>query len=185
MLSANCRPRSSICTRAHRRAAHSARRHRRCVRPANARWVCRSRVERPGPRRPDDTPSDFSLRCSAERSMPMNAAVREMLPPKRLICASRYSRSKISRASRSGSEMIRSVLAALRPTAKPAPLKSDGKQVGRNRFGGVVGGEDQQPLHDVAQLAHIARPVIGLQHRHRLVAQCRAWAGPMPPTAAS
>ena len=35
------------------------------------------------------TPSDFSLRCSAERSMPTNSAVREMLPPKRLIWATR------------------------------------------------------------------------------------------------
>src|SRR2546423_6411825 len=51
------------------------------------------------------TPSALSLRCSAERSMPTNSAVREMLPPKRLICASRYSRSKISRASRSGSDI--------------------------------------------------------------------------------
>jgi hypothetical protein len=34
-------------------------------------------------------PSDFSLRCSAERSMPMNSAVREMLPPNRLIWATR------------------------------------------------------------------------------------------------
>src|SRR5208282_1226068 len=47
-------------------------------------------------------PSDFSLRCRAERSMPMNAAVREILPPKRMIWASRYSRSNSSRASRSG-----------------------------------------------------------------------------------
>src|SRR5215218_5295185 len=30
-------------------------------------------------------PSAFSLRCSAERSMPMNEAVREMLPEKRRI----------------------------------------------------------------------------------------------------
>src|SRR5215467_7384534 len=52
------------------------------------------------------TPSDLSLRCNAERSMPTKAAVREMLPPKRVICASRYSRSKTSRASRSGSVMI-------------------------------------------------------------------------------
>jgi hypothetical protein len=37
----------------------------------------------------DPTPSDFSLRWSAERSMPMKAAVRLMLPPKRLICAIR------------------------------------------------------------------------------------------------
>lgn len=35
------------------------------------------------------TPSDFSLRWSAERSMPMNSAVFEMLPPKRLIWAIR------------------------------------------------------------------------------------------------
>jgi hypothetical protein len=37
--------------------------------------------------------------------MPTNSAVREMLPPKRLICASRYSRSKISRASRNGNDI--------------------------------------------------------------------------------
>ena len=38
--------------------------------------------------------------------MPTNSAVREMLPLKRLICAVRYSRSKTSRASRSGSDMM-------------------------------------------------------------------------------
>ncbi len=52
------------------------------------------------------TPRDFSLRCSADRSIPMNSAVREMLPPKRLICARRYSFSNSSRASRSGSAMM-------------------------------------------------------------------------------
>jgi hypothetical protein len=35
------------------------------------------------------TPSAFSLRCSAERSMPTNSAVREMFPEKRLIWAIR------------------------------------------------------------------------------------------------
>jgi hypothetical protein len=35
------------------------------------------------------TPSAFSLRCNAERSMPTNSAVREMLPEKRLIWAIR------------------------------------------------------------------------------------------------
>src|SRR4029450_3893041 len=30
------------------------------------------------------TPSAFSLRCSAERSMPTNSAVREILPEKRM-----------------------------------------------------------------------------------------------------
>src|SRR5450432_1602958 len=48
------------------------------------------------------TPSDFSLRCKAERSIPTKAAVREILPPNRVTWATRYSRSKTSRASRSG-----------------------------------------------------------------------------------
>src|SRR6266404_5667328 len=52
------------------------------------------------------TPSDLSLRWRAERSIPTKAAVREMLPPKRVTCANRYSRSNTSRASRSGSVMI-------------------------------------------------------------------------------
>src|SRR5205085_2979994 len=68
-------------------------------------------------------PSDFSLRCRAERSMPMKAAVREMLPPKRMIWASRYSRSKSSRASRSGKAIIRS---APRPPLDGAELASAG-----------------------------------------------------------
>src|SRR5882757_5806145 len=52
------------------------------------------------------TPSDLSLRWRAERSMPTKAAVREILPPKRVTCANRYSRSKTSRASRNGKVMI-------------------------------------------------------------------------------
>src|SRR5271166_3710545 len=52
------------------------------------------------------TPRDFNLRCRAERSMPTNAAVREILPPKRVTWAIKYSRSKTSRASRSGRVMI-------------------------------------------------------------------------------
>src|SRR5271166_2031284 len=39
---------------------------------------------RPALQSPYSTPSDFSFRCSADRSMPMNSAVREMFPPKRL-----------------------------------------------------------------------------------------------------
>ena len=46
------------------------------------------------------TPSDLSLRCSAERSIPTKLAVRLILPPKRLIWVKRYSRSNSSRASR-------------------------------------------------------------------------------------
>src|SRR6185312_3634139 len=73
--------------------------------------------------RAEPTPSDFSLRCKAERSMPMKAAVREMLPPKRMIWALRYSRSNTSRASRSGRAMIRSGPTA---PADPAAATSAG-----------------------------------------------------------
>jgi len=41
----------------------------------------------------------LQLAVQAERSMPMNSAVREMLPPKRLSWAIKYSRSKTSLAS--------------------------------------------------------------------------------------
>src|SRR3954470_25012133 len=66
-------------------------------------------------------PSDFNLRCKAERSIPTKAAVREILPPNRVIWASRYCRSKASRASLSGIDMISSpfwlcgVLGAIAP----------------------------------------------------------------------
>src|SRR5258707_14107963 len=46
------------------------------------------------------TPRDFSLRCNAERPMPPKAPLRRMLPPKPGTLASRYLRSKTSRASR-------------------------------------------------------------------------------------
>ena len=91
-----------------------------------------------------------------------------MLPPKRVTWASRYSRSKTSRASRSGSCMIsppfsqRSTDGASSPTS----LGSTSARIGsppRRR-------QDQQPLDDVAQLAHVARPVVALQRRQRVVA---------------
>src|SRR6185437_14374797 len=68
------------------------------------------------------TPSDFSLRCSAERSMPMKLAVRLILPAKRLTCASRYSRSNTSRASRKGSAMISPPLAHFSTVGVMAPI---------------------------------------------------------------
>src|SRR3546814_2352422 len=61
--------------------------------------------------RPQDSrvsviPSSLSLRCSADRSIPMKLAVREILPENRRIWTRRYSRSNVSRASRSGAPMI-------------------------------------------------------------------------------
>ena len=51
------------------------------------RSVSRPRLGRQleGQRPHYSTPRDLSLRWSAERSMPMNSAVRDMLPPNRLI----------------------------------------------------------------------------------------------------
>ena len=45
----------------------------------------RLRVQFEGERSSYSTPRDFSFRWSAERSMPMNSAVRDMFPPNRLI----------------------------------------------------------------------------------------------------
>ena len=65
--------------------------------------------------------------------MPMKAAVREMLPPKRMIWAFRYSRSNSSRASRSGRAMIRSAPEAA--GRRPGDMASDGQHVGGDRLG--------------------------------------------------
>src|SRR6266478_165020 len=70
------------------------------------------------------TPSDLSLRWRAERSMPTKAAVREMLPPKRVTCANRYSRSKTSRASRNGKVMISLPLSHLTTAGAMAPISA-------------------------------------------------------------
>src|SRR5206468_7868429 len=66
----------------------------------------RSRHLYSSPSRFSPIPSAFNFLCNAERSMPMNEAVREMLPEKRRIWILRYSRSNASRASRSGLPMI-------------------------------------------------------------------------------
>src|SRR5438270_167173 len=66
----------------------------------------RSRHLYSSPSRFSPIPSAFNFLCNAERSMPMNEAVREMLPEKRLIWILRYSRSNASRASRNGLPMI-------------------------------------------------------------------------------
>ena len=63
----------------------------------------------PPPFSSEFTPSCFSLRCSALRSMPTNWAVRLILPPNRSSCACRYCVSNRSRASRSGRPMMSAV----------------------------------------------------------------------------
>src|SRR5713101_4573505 len=82
------------------------------------------------------TPRDLSLRCSAERSMPTKAAVREMLPPKRVTWANRYSRSNTSRASRNGKVMISLPLSHL-------------TTVGAHRLAVLARRHDQEPIDDI------------------------------------
>ena len=65
--------------------------------------------ERPQP----PIPRDFSFRCRADLSMPMNSAVREICPRKAGDLGHEILRSKISRASRSG------MLMSFSPPARP------------------------------------------------------------------
>ena len=111
--------------------------------------------------------------------MPTKAAVREMLPPKRVTWASRYSRSNTSRASRSGRRMISLPLSHLTHGRARSAVISCGSMSARIGSRGVARRHDQQPVDDVAQLAHVAGPGIGLQRRHRVLAElarrrCRA-----------
>ena len=101
--------------------------------------------------------------------MPTNSAVREMLPPKRLICATRYSRSNTSRASRSGSPMS---------CSPPLPFGIDGtiEPTSCGSMSAVITASGSPPariisaLDVVAQLTHVARPVVRLQHGHGILA---------------
>src|SRR5262249_24979162 len=89
--------------------------------PSTSRLEAACQASAPEPRQAP-TPSDFSLRWSADPSIPTTSAVREILPPKRLICAPRYSRSKISRASRSGIPMRCSPPSPLGRVGTRAPI---------------------------------------------------------------
>ena len=101
--------------------------------------------------------------------MPTNSAVREMLPPKRLICAIRYSRSKISRASRNGKR--HQVLGPAIGGQRHGAADFRRQHVGGDQAVGLAAGQDQQPLDVVAQLPDVARPVVRLQHGRRIVAE--------------
>ena len=104
--------------------------------------------------------------------MPMNAAVFEMFPEKRRIWARRYSRSKASRASRSGVPMIERTACPGTSLAGSA-VTSGGSMSISMLADALCRRQDQRPFDDIAQLADIARPVIGLQRRHGVVGQCR------------
>ena len=88
--------------------------------------------------------------------MPTNSAVREIFPPNRLTWASKYSRSKISRASRKGSDIR---------CSPPAPFGDNGtgendlvgQHIGGHDLLGIAADQDHQTLDVVAELADIAR----------------------------
>ena len=104
----------------------------------------------------------------------MNDAVREMFPEKRRIWMRRYSRSKLSRASRSGDPMI----AIVDDRVAAAALTFDDfgrQQVDIDAFDAVARRHDQRPLDDVAQLANIAWPVVGLERSNRFLGDGWRW----------
>src|ERR1700712_3947024 len=115
--------------------------------------------------------------------MPMNSAVREMLPEKRAICATRYSRSKISRASRSAKLISFSPPAPFGVVGTSAPISEGNisdvtscsgsgcgprpphlgvQHLGLDHLLRIGVGEDHQPFDVVPQLPDVARPVVRL-----------------------
>ncbi len=105
--------------------------------------------------------------------MPTNSAVREILPPKRLIWATRYSPLEhfACVAQRQAHQLL---------TASPVRHgRHQRAHVRRQHRGGhrrrrIAAGQDQQPLHVVAKLPHVAGPIVRLQHRDRVGADLPA-----------
>ena len=104
--------------------------------------------------------------------MPMNDAVREMLPEKRRIWILRYSRSNDSRASRKRAAHDRHGRAC---AAHRALVVEDlgREQIDFDARHAVAGREDQSPFDDVSQLANVAGPIVRLERGHRLFRNAR------------
>ena len=124
-------------------------------------------------------PSALSLRCSAERSMPTNSAVREILPPKRLICAQQiFALEHFARLAQRQAHQVLAAVAVRHGRHHRADVLRQHR--GGDHRVGIAAGQDHQPLDVVAQLAHVARPVVRLQHRHRVLADRALAAGRSP-----
>ena len=102
--------------------------------------------------------------------MPTNSAVREMLPPKRLICATQiFALEHLARVAQRQAHQVLAAIAVRHARHHRADV------LRQHRWPMIDGirlaaRQDHQPLDVVAQLAHIAGPVMRLQHRHRVVA---------------
>ncbi len=108
-------------------------------------------------------PSSFNLRWSAERSIPMKLAVREMLPEKRRIWMRRYSRSK--RLARLAQRRSHDRVGAAAHIARIAQHLGR-QQIEVDPADAVARRHDHGALDHVAELADIARPFIALQRDH-------------------
>ncbi len=101
--------------------------------------------------------------------MPTNSAVREMLPPKRLICATQiFALEHLARFAQRQAHQLLAAIAVRHGRHHRADVRR--QHVGVDHRVRVAAGEDHQPLDVVAQLAHVARPVVRLQHGHRVLA---------------
>ena len=98
-----------------------------------------------------------------------------MLPPKRLIWATRYSRSNISRASRSAQA---GEGGAEHAAGRGAVRRHRRATSSSGSIGAVLRAEDQRALERVAELADVARPAHRLELRLGLRRERRAAAGP-------
>ena len=97
--------------------------------------------------------------------MPTNSAVREMLPPKRLIWATQiFALEHLARLAQRQAHQLLAAVAVRHRRHHRADVRR--QHVGGDHGVRIAAGEDHQPLDVVAQLADVARPVVGLQHRH-------------------
>ena len=100
--------------------------------------------------------------------MPMNSAVREMLPAEagdlgdEILALEDLARV----AQRQAHELLAPCPVRRRRHQRP---DLGGQHLGRDLGVRVAGGQDHQPLDVVAQLPDVAGPVVRLQHRHRVV----------------
>ena len=97
--------------------------------------------------------------------MPMNSAVREMLPPKRLSLGDQIvALERLARVAQRQTEQLLAANAAWNRGDERPDLR---RQHRSGYLGvGIAKREDHQALDVVAQLADVPGPVVRLQHRH-------------------
>ena len=112
-------------------------------------------------------PSARSLRCSAERSMPMKAAVlRDVAAEPADLGVQIAPLEHLARFAQRQRHHLGAVVAAQRRGRDGADIRR--QHVGADRLSRLARRHDQQPVDDVAKLADVARPVIGLQPGQRV-----------------